>query len=96
VLQSLEDFLGIRRGDMGSVPAAVHHYIRAPRQASLEEWVFIPRDEGIVRLALGQGIASPGWVVDMARERERIDLYLGLTPPQRELPLITDVKSSRQ
>ncbi|TDX24807.1 hypothetical protein DFO67_12053 [Modicisalibacter xianhensis] len=43
-----------------------------------------------------QAIASPGWVVDMARERERIDLYLGISPPQQELPLITDVKSGRQ
>ncbi|WP_228706062.1 MULTISPECIES: hypothetical protein [unclassified Marinobacter] len=81
---------------MGSVPAAVHHYVRAPRQASMEEWVFIPRDEGVVRLVKEQGIASPGWVVDMAKERERIDLYLGLAPPQREFPLITDVKSGRQ
>ncbi len=62
----------------------------------MEEWIFIPQDEGGVRLIQGQNIDSPGWVVDMARERERIDLYLGLTPSQRELPLITDVKSGHQ
>ena len=96
VLQTLEDILGIRRGNMGSLSAAVHHNVRAPRKAPMEEWIFIPQDEGGVRLIQGQNIDSPGWVVDMARERERIDLYLGLTPSQRELPLITDVKSGHQ
>lgn len=97
VLQTLEDTLGIRRRNLGSVSAAVHYYVQAPRRAPMEEWVFIPQqDEGSVHLIQGQNIANPGWVIDMARERERIDLYLGLTPPQRELPLITDVKSGHQ
>ena len=62
----------------------------------MEEWIFIPREEGEVRLVQEQIIATPGWVVDLAKERERIDLYLGFTPPQQELSLITDVKSGRQ
>lgn len=96
VLQTLEDGFGMKRGDVGSVSAAVHHYIRAPRQAPIEELVFIPRDDGAVRSVQRQNIGSPGWIVDMAKERERIDLYLGLTPPQRELPLIADVSSGRE
>lgn len=96
VLQTLEDVLGVKRGDMGSVSTAIHQYVRAPRRAPVEEWVFIPQDKGAVRSVQEQSIASPGWVVDMARERERIDLYLGLTPPQQELPLITDLKSRRR
>lgn len=95
VLQTLEEAFGMKRGNMGSISAAVHHYVSAPRQAPLEEWVFIPWGEGPVR-SVQENIASPGWVIDMARERERIDLYLGLTPPQQELPLITNVKSGRQ
>jgi DNA-binding transcriptional MerR regulator len=99
VLQTLEDMLGMRRRDIRSISAAIHHYVRAPRQTRMEEWIFIPQDEDdeeIVLLIQGQNFASPGWVIDMARERERIDLYLGLTPSQRELPLITDVKSGHQ
>lgn len=97
VLQTLEDVLGMRRRDVRSVSAAVHHYVSAPRQARREEWIFIPHDnEGGLRLIQGQNFASPGWVIDMLRERERIDLYLGLEPSQRELLLITDVKSGRQ
>lgn len=96
VLQTLEEVFGMKRGGMGSVSEAIYHYVSAPRQAPVEEWVIIPVDEGAVRMVQEQSIATPGWVVDMARERERIDLYLGLTPPQQELPLITDIKSGRQ
>lgn len=96
VLQTLEDILGIRRKNLGSVSAAVHHYVQAPRSAPTEEWIFIPQSEGSVHLIQMQNIANSGWVIDMARERERVDLYLGLTPPQRELPLITDVKMGHQ
>lgn len=86
----------MKRGGMGSVSEAIYHYVRAPRQAPLEEWVIIPVDEGAVHLVQEQHIDTPGWVVDMARERERIDLYLGLTPPQQELPLITGIMSGHQ
>lgn len=96
VLQTLEDVFGMKRGGMGSVSEAIYHYVSAPRQAPIEEWVIIPVDEGAVRVVQERRIATPGWVVDMARERERIDLYLGFTPPQQELPLITGIMSGRQ
>lgn len=96
VLQTLEDVLGIKRADMGSVSATINNYVRAPRRAPLEEWIFIPQSEGFVHQTCESSIASAGWVVDMAKERERIDLYLGIIPPQQELPLITDVKSGGQ
>lgn len=97
VLQTLEDMLGMRHRNIRSISASIHHYVRAPRQARMEEWIFIPQEaEGVVRLIQGQNFASPGWVIDMARERERINLYLGVEPSQRELPLIMDVQSGHQ
>ncbi|MDR5885881.1 hypothetical protein [Vreelandella janggokensis] len=96
ILQTLEDDFGMRRGNIGRISAAIHHYVSTPRQVPMEEWVFIPRYEGAVRSVQGQRIATSGWVIDMAKERERIDLYLGVTPPQQELSLISDVKSGRQ
>ncbi|MGP9765384.1 hypothetical protein ACT3UM_06605 [Halomonas sp. AOP13-D3-9] len=96
ILQTLEDDFGMRRGNIGRISAAIHHYVSTPRQVPMEEWVFLPRDEGAVRSVQGQRIATSGWVIDMAKERERIDLYLGFTPPQQELSLISDVKSGRQ
>ena len=41
-------------------------------------------------------IESAGWVVDVTKERERIDVYLGVRPPQQEFPLMTGVKSGHQ
>ncbi|ERS86186.1 hypothetical protein Q672_14965 [Marinobacter sp. EVN1] len=99
-LQTLEDTLGMKRRDVQRVSAAVHRYVSAPRQAPGAELIFIPQenlDEGeAVYLLRGQNPTGLGWVVDMSKERERIDWYLGLECSQRELPLITNIASGQQ
>lgn len=91
MLQTLEEQFGVRGELLSRVSADVHQYLQIPRPASGEEWVFIPLQDGLVRLVHAKLISEPGWVINIARERERIDVYLGVAPPQRELPLITDV-----
>jgi len=56
--------------------------------------VFILLRDSQVRPIQARPVNEPGWVIDVARERERIDVYLDIAPPQRELPLITGVDRS--
>lgn len=96
VLQTLEDAFGAKCRDLTSVSAAAYQYFNTPRQTPVEEWVFIPLVSGEAHLVQVCPIESAGWVVDVTRERERIDVYLGVRPPQQEFPLMTGVKSGRQ
>lgn len=96
VLHTLEESFDVKLSGRDCVSAAIHQYVRSPRYALAEEWIFIPLDGGAAYSVQDQKIIALGWVVDVARERERIDIYLGLTPPQQELPLISNIKSGRQ
>lgn len=91
ILRTLEDRFGARSVQLAKISAGIHQYLSAPRQTNIEEWVLIPLDGGPVRSILSQSVFDAGWVVDIARERERIDIYLGIVPPQRELPLMAGV-----
>lgn len=91
VLQTLEDQFGVKGKQLGQLSAGIHQYLLTPRQTRAEECVFIRLYDGEVHAAQAQPISEPGWVIDMARERERIDIYLGIAPPQRELPLIANM-----
>lgn len=90
----------MRRREVQRISAAIHRYVSAPHQVPGEELIFIPQgnldEEEAFRLFRGQNPTSLGWVVDMSKERERIDLYLGLESSQRELPLITNIASGQQ
>jgi len=94
VLRTLEDQFGARGKQLGQLSAGVHQYLLTPLQASSEEWVFVPLRDGVARAVQTQPISEPGWVIDIAHERERIDIYLGVAPPQRELPLIANVSQA--
>ena len=96
VLQTLEDAFGMKSRDLAEAPARIYQYLNTPRQIPHEEWVFIPLESGEAYAVQEQAIASAGWIIDMTKERDRIDVYLGVRPPQQELPLMTDVKSGRQ
>lgn len=91
VLQTLEDQFGVKVKQLGQLSAGIHQYLLTSRQTSAEEWVFIRFNDGQARVAQAQPISEPGWVINMARERERIDIYLGIAPPQRELPLFANM-----
>ncbi|MDP2834512.1 MAG: DNA-binding protein [Pseudomonadota bacterium] len=94
VLQTLEEQFGARATQLGKVSAGIHQYLLTPRQANAEEWLFVSLRNGGVHLVQAQPVSEAGWVIDMVRERERIDIYLGVAPPQRELPLIANVSQA--
>lgn len=96
VLHTLDDAFGVKSRDLAGVSARIHEYLNAPRHIPYEELVFIPVANGEVHAVEEQTIAGAGWVIDMTKERERIDVYLGVRPPQQEFPLMTDIKSGRQ
>ncbi|EIC22968.1 DNA-binding protein [Thiorhodovibrio frisius] len=93
-LRALEDCFGARSAQLAQVSAGIHQYLSTPRQTSIEEWIFIPLDGGTARPSQPELVSGAGWVIDMARERERVDRYLGFAPPQRELPLMAGVGQS--
>jgi hypothetical protein len=88
VLRTLEDQFGARGTQLARASAGIHEYLSAPQPAGIDQWLFVPLADGPARPIPGREIAEAGWVIDLARERDRIDLYLGVLPPQRELPLI--------
>jgi len=90
-VQTLEEKFGVRIVQLESVTVGIHQYLLTLRQTLADEWVFIPLHGNGVRPIQAQPVTEPGWVIDMARERERIDFYLGVAPPQRELPLMGGV-----
>ena len=91
VLRTLEDQFGARGAQLARVSASIHEYLAGPRSAGMDQWIFVPLAEGSARPVMGQAITEPGWVIDLARELERIDRYLGILPAQRDLPLMGGV-----
>jgi hypothetical protein len=91
VLRTLEDQLGARGAQLAHASAAIHAYLAAPRPTGADDWLFVPSLDGPARPVRDQAITEAGWVIDLARERDCIDRYLGVLPPQRELPLVGGV-----
>lgn len=89
VLRTLEDQFGARGAQLARVSAGIHAYLSTPQPAGMDECLFVPLAEGLARSIPGQVIAEAGWVINLARER--IDRYLGVLPPQQELPLMGDL-----
>ena len=91
VLQTLEDKFLIKSRLLGQVSAEIHHYLQGPQSANLEEWVFIRLADGNTSRIEPMLFGELGWVLDMAEERKRINVFLGIAPPQRELVLVADM-----
>lgn len=91
VLRTLEDGFGARTAHLAQVSAGIRQYLSAPHQAGIDDWLFVSLGDGSARPVKEQSIAEPGWIIDLGRERERIDRYLGVLPSQRELPLVAGV-----
>jgi hypothetical protein len=89
VLQTLEDRFCVKSRLLGRLSGGIHQYLSEPKTASLEEWIFIRLEDGITRRIEASPVSEPGWILDMAEERNRINVYLGITPPQRELALVS-------
>ncbi|APC19537.1 hypothetical protein BLL42_27845 (plasmid) [Pseudomonas frederiksbergensis] len=96
VLQTLEDQFGVKSRLLGQLSGGIHKYLAELKSVTAEEWIFIRRSDGATRLVHAHPISESGWVLDLAEERNRIDVYLGIVPPQRELPLIADMLARSQ
>lgn len=91
VLQTLEDKFLVKNRLLGQVSAGIYQYLQTPKPVSAEEWVFIRLADGDTTRVGSMLVGAPGWVLDMAEERERINQYLGIAPSQRELALPADM-----
>lgn len=91
VLQTLEDKFLIKSRLLGQVSAGIHRYLQEPKSANVEEWVFIRLADGDTHRIEPMLFGELGFVLDMAEERKRINVYLGIAPPQRELALVADM-----
>jgi hypothetical protein len=92
VLQTLEDTFGLRNRQLGLFSQGIHQYFVEPRTIAPVELVFI-------RLRDGQVLSSDltdeaGYLLDIAPERERINIFLGVSSPQRQLPLMSSIGAS--
>lgn len=91
VLQTLEDRFLVKSRQLGHLSAGIHRYLQEPKSTSVEEWVFIRLADGETRRVDNELVGESGWIFDMADERKRINVYLGISPPQRELVLVADL-----
>lgn len=90
VLKSLEDQFGLKNRLLGDFSNGIYQYLSLPRAIRGDEWIFISQVNGITQRIESLQINQPGWIMDMAEERNRINIFLGIDPPQRELALISN------
>lgn len=90
-LQKLEDVYGVKSRQLGQLSAGIHHYLGEPKPAGYDELIFVRLKDGLARSLDAEPINEPGWVLDVAEERGRINVFLGIAPPQRQLPLMVSV-----
>jgi hypothetical protein len=91
LLHTMEEQFGARRVQLAGVATGIRDYLSAPHPMGKDDWLFIPLADASARPVHEKPITEAGWVMHLARERERVDRYLGVLPPQRELPLMADV-----
>ncbi len=96
VLQKLEDVYGVKSRQLGHLSAGIRQYLTEPKTIGPDELIFIRLKDGMVRSLSSTPISEPGWVLDMAEERERINVFLGIAPPQRQLALVADMSARAQ
>lgn len=84
-LQKLEDVYGIKSRHLGHFSEGMHRYLAQPKASSTDELIFVSLKGGTVRNLDAALVSEPGWILDIAEERERINVFLGIAPPQRQL-----------
>lgn len=91
-LLKLEDVYGVKSRHLGHFSDGIHRYLAQPKAMRTAELIFVGLKDGTVRNLDASLVSEPGWILDIAEERERINVYLGITPPQRELALVASVQ----
>lgn len=89
VLQTLEDDFGIKNKQLGLFSVSIHRYLSEPGSLMQEEYLFLSIRDGCAVPASSP--AEPGIIIDIASERERINRFLGIASPQRELALLSQM-----
>jgi len=83
----MEERYGLKGRIFGRVLPALDAYLRRPRSTQSDECVVLEVETWrIAELQPGASLPA-GFIIDVARARERIGLFLGLVPMQRELPI---------
>ena len=91
-LQKLEDVYGIKSSHLGHFSEGIHRYLSQPNAIAGGEYVFVRMNDGVARNLESLSVYESGLILDIAEERERINIYLGIAPPQRELALVASVQ----
>jgi hypothetical protein len=87
LFQTLEDTFGLRSRQLIKFSKTIHQYFLEPRSLAPVELVLIRlRDGKIIRNNI---TVEAGYIVDIAKERERINIFLGISSPQGQLPLMS-------
>lgn len=89
VIQSLEETFGLRSRQLSMFSQGIHQYLSEPRAIKPVEMVFIRLCDGQV-LPLNMADEA-GYILDMAWERDRINIFLGILSPQGQLPLMSSI-----
>ncbi len=96
VFQTLESGFGIRLNRLSQISSGIHNYLLRPRPLTASELIFISFLDGETYQTNRQTPITPGWIIDLTHERERIDRYLGIGPTQRSLSLIAEASRPKQ
>lgn len=91
-LQKLEDVYGIKSRHLGHFSEGIHRYFAQPRAISTGELIFVSLNDGTVWNLDAASVREPGCILNIAEERERINVFLGIAPPQRQLALVTSMQ----
>lgn len=90
--QKLEDVYGIKSRHLSHFSEGIHRYLAQPRAISTDELIFVSLNDGTVRNLDTASVSEPGWILDIAEERERINVFLGIAPRQRQLALVASMQ----
>jgi hypothetical protein len=90
-LLKLEDIYGMKSRHLGHFSEGIHRYLAQPKAMGADELIFVSLKEGTVKNLDTASVSEPGWVLDMAEERDRINVFLGIAPPQRQLAFMASV-----
>lgn len=91
-LLKLEDVYGIKSRYLGHFSEGIHRYLAQPKAIGADELIFVSLKDGAVRNLDTASISEPGWILDIAEERDRINVFLGIAPPQRQLAFVASVQ----
>lgn len=96
VFQLLEDEYFVKGKSLVHVSLGIHDYLSRPHPVLAEERVVVSlRQEGRVQVLETVTDVPTGFVLELSRIRDHIDMYLGVAPLQHEMPLINDTSAGR-